>query len=266
MNPKKSLGQHWLNDDASLQAMLNAGNVSPGDTVLEVGPGPGSLTARLCDVAKQVIAVELDDILVANLAKNVANIRGGSPAKNLQVIHKSILDFDVLPLTKNYKVIANIPYYLTSHLVRIMLESLNPPSEMILLVQKEVAQRIAAGPGKMGILSVAAQYYAEVTLHQEVPAHLFTPPPKVDSQIIQLSYRKESLFENVDTERFFKLVKAGFSEKRKKLRSSLSGALRLSKQDTDLILHNASISQAARAQELTIQQWYQLYTVVYKDK
>lgn len=265
MHPKKSLGQHWLQDESSLQAMLDAGSVSSSDTILEVGPGLGTLTAKLCDSAKQVVAVELDDILVANLAKNVTNIRGGEPAKNLQVIHKSILDLDFLPLTKNYKVIANIPYYLTSHLVRIMLESQNPPSEMVLLVQKEVAQRIAAKPGQMGILSVAAQYYAEITLHQEVPAHLFTPPPKVDSQIIQLSYRHDPLFKDVDTEKFFKLVKAGFSEKRKKLRSSLSGSLLISKKDVDTLLEKATINANTRAQELTLERWHQLYNAYFNN-
>lgn len=265
MQPKKSLGQHWLHDEQSLQAMLDAGSVGKDDVVLEVGPGLGTLTAKLCSIAKQVIAVELDDILAANLSKNVANRLGGEPAKNLKVIHESIIDFDVTDLPKGYKVIANIPYYLTSHLVRLLLESSNPPSETVLLVQKEVAQRIVAKPGQMGILSVASQYYAQLTLHQDVPAHLFTPPPKVDSQIVQLSYRKEPLFSDVNVEDFFKLVKAGFSEKRKKLRSSLSGGLHISKSEADDLLAEAKIGTDTRAQELTLQQWYQLYLAFSKD-
>jgi 16S rRNA (adenine1518-N6/adenine1519-N6)-dimethyltransferase len=259
MNPKKSLGQHWLHDEASLQAMLSAGDVKSGDIVLEVGPGLGTLTAKLCDVAERVIAVELDDILAANLSQNVKKLRPDHAVKNLTVIHESILDFDTSVLLKNYKVIANIPYYLTSHLVRIMLESSNPPSEMVLLVQKEVAQRIAAEPGQMGILSVTSQFYAQITLYQEVPAHLFTPPPKVDSQIVQLSYRSTPLFNDITPELFFKLVKAGFSEKRKKLRSSLSGALGRSKPEIDKLLSSAQIDQSARAQELTLQEWHRLY-------
>jgi 16S rRNA (adenine1518-N6/adenine1519-N6)-dimethyltransferase len=252
MHPKKSLGQHWLFDETSLNAMLDAGEVSSADTVLEVGPGLGTLTKKLCDVAEKVIAVELDDILAADLTNKVS-------APNLEVVHQSILDFDTTHLPKGYKVIANIPYYLTSNLIRRMLESPNPPSVMVLLIQKEVAERVAAKPGQMGILSVAAQYYAEASLKELVPAELFTPPPKVDSQILQLKRRAVPLFDNVDTEEFFKIVKAGFSEKRKKLRSSLSGALQRNKSEVDDWLIGADVSLNARAQELTLQQWYRLH-------
>ncbi len=256
MPPKKSLGQHWLFDESSLEAMITAGAIKSTDTVVEVGPGLGPLTKKLCQKADKVIAVELDDVLAAGLADKVK-------AKNLEVVHQSILDFDTKNLPAGYKVIANIPYYLTSNLIRRMLENPNPPSVMVLLIQKEVAERVAAGPGSMGILSVATQYYAEVLLRELVPAELFTPPPKVDSQIIQISRRQESLFPDVDTELFFKLVRAGFSEKRKKLRSSLSGALQLSKEQTDSFLKEASISPDARAQELTLDQWYSLYKSVF---
>ncbi len=252
MPPKKSLGQHWLHDEASLKAMLTAGEVSSEDVVLEVGPGLGTLTKKLCETAKRVIAVELDDILAANLASKVS-------AKNLEVVHESILDFDTSTLPKGYKIIANIPYYLTSNLIRIMLESPNPPSVMVLLIQKEVAERVVAGPGSMGILSVATQFYAEAMLKEEVPAKLFTPPPKVDSQILQLKLREKPLFEDVDSVEFFKIVRAGFSEKRKKLRSSLSGGLQISKTQADGLLREAKISSDARAQELTLQQWHDLY-------
>lgn len=251
MHPKKSLGQHWLFDESSLNAMVSAGEVSAADTILEVGPGLGTLTKKLCDIANKVIAVELDDVLAADLSNKV-------PATNLEVVHQSILDYDTSHLPKGYKVIANIPYYLTSNLIRRMLESPNPPSVMVLLIQKEVAERVAAKPGNMGILSVAAQYYAEAELKQLVPAELFTPPPKVDSQILQLKLRTTPLFENANTEAFFKVVKAGFSEKRKKLRSSLSGALHLSKVQVDDWILTAGISPDARAQELTLQQWYLL--------
>ena len=251
MQPKKSLGQHWLHDEASLNAMLAAGEVTGEDIVLEVGPGLGTLTKKLCVAAKKVIAVELDDILAADLKNKV-------PAENLEVVHQSILDFDTSVLPKGYKIIANIPYYLTSNLIRIMLESPNPPSVMVLLIQKEVAQRVVAGAGEMGILSVATQFYAEAALKEEVPAELFTPPPKVDSQILQLKLRKTPLFENVNTDQFFKIVKAGFSEKRKKLRSALSGGLNISKQEADTLLQAANISLDARAQELTLEQWHEL--------
>ena len=264
MPPKKSLGQHWLFDDASLNAMLEAGEVTGQDFVVEVGPGLGPLTAKLCAVAKHVEAVELDDILVANLHANTVKRNsklgnGTNHVKNLSVVHKSILDYDTIDLPKGYKVIANIPYYLTSNLIRIMLESSNPPSVMVLLIQKEVAERVAAEPGQMGILSVADQFYAEVSLKQHVPAKLFTPPPKVDSQIIQLKQRSEPLFPDADVTKFFTVVRAGFSEKRKKLRSALSGGLQISKIEADSLIIKAGISADARAQELTLSQWNDLY-------
>ncbi len=277
--PKKSLGQHWLFDEASLNAMLAAGEITAEDVVLEVGPGLGTLTARLCAQAKEVIAVELDDTLATELKGNTLRHLERSKAQskdlvsntdqilrqaqghisNLTVIHQSILDFDFSTLPKNYKVIANIPYYLTSNLIRRLLESANPPRVMALLVQKEVAERIAANPGQMSILAVATQFYAEVELKELVPAELFTPPPKVDSQIIQIKRRENLLFTDVDTKKFFHLVRAGFSEKRKKLRSSLSGGLRISKTEADQLLKKTVIPSGARAQELTLTDWHNIY-------
>ncbi len=251
MKPKKSLGQHWLFDDASLNAMIAAGNVEPGDTVLEVGPGLGTLTKKLCQVAEKVIAVELDDSLAASLADKIKS-------DNLEVVHQSILDFDYSSLPKGYKVIANIPYYLTSNLLRKLLEAENKPANIALLIQKEVAERVVAQPGKMSILSVSVQYYADAELCEEVPAKLFTPPPKVDSQIIKITPRAQPLFSDVSEKDFFKVVRAGFSEKRKKLRSSLSGGLQISKDQADEILKKAEISPDARAQELTLDDWHKI--------
>jgi len=248
VHPKKSLGQHWLFDDSSLEAMISAGDVKAGDVVLEVGPGLGTLTIKLCRVAKRVIAVELDDSLAASLPDKVKS-------NNLEVVHQSILDFDYSSLPSGYKVIANIPYYLTSNLLRKLLEAENKPANISLLIQKEVAERVVASPGKMSILSVSVQFYADAELCEEVPAKLFTPPPKVDSQIIKISPRPQPLFTDVSEKDFFKVVRAGFSEKRKKLRSSLSGGLQISKDQADETLKNAGISQNARAQELTIEDW-----------
>ncbi len=277
--PKKSLGQHWLFDEFSLDVMVNAGEIEPTDTVIEVGPGLGTLTKKLCASAKKVIAVELDDSLALNLHSNINRrhpelVSGSkhssgqilnqvqddkSVSQNLEVVHQSILDYDTSSLPAGYKVIANIPYYLTSNLIRRMLENPNPPSVMVLLIQKEVAERIVARPGSMSILSVSVQFYAEAELKELVPAKLFTPPPKVDSQIIQIKLRHKPLFEDVDTEKFFKIVKAGFSEKRKKLRSSLSGGLQITKVEADEILKNAKISPNTRAQELSLADWRKIY-------
>ena len=277
MPPKKSLGQHWLHDEKSLNAMLVAGEVSEGDVVLEVGPGLGTLTKKLVQKAKKVIAVELDDNLAINLHQNVIGrhpeLDSGSKSdhlqipdqvrndktENLEVLHQSILDFEYSTLPKNYKVIANIPYYLTSNLIRKLLESENKPALIVLLIQKEVAQRIVANAGQHNILSISVQFYASAELKEEIPAHLFTPPPKVNSQIIKITPRVKPLFSDVKENEFFKIIKAGFSEKRKKLRSSLSGALQLSKSDVDQWLQNTGISPDARAQELSLEHWHQLY-------
>jgi 16S rRNA (adenine1518-N6/adenine1519-N6)-dimethyltransferase len=211
---KKSLGQHWLYDEAALQAMCRAAGVTPGDTVLEIGPGTGTLTAQLLQAGASVEAVELDQDRLAGLRAQFA----GQPFRLHQ---QSILKFDLTTLPPGYKVVANIPYYLTSNLVRLLSETPNPPQTAVLLVQKEVAERVAAAPGAMSLLSVTAQYYWEVSLDMMVPARLFTPPPKVDSQILVLHRRQAPLFTDIDTKQLFWLVKAGYSSRRKTLHNSL---------------------------------------------
>lgn len=254
--PKKGLGQHWLNDEASLQAIVAAAKLQPDDVVLEIGPGQGNLTQHLTKLAGKVVAVEMDRQLVKQLKRQ--------PATNLQVVEADILNFDLMQLPSGYKVVANIPYYLTSNLLRILSESPNPAKLMVLLVQKEVAQRIAAQPGQMSLLAVSVQLYYQPELGVVVPAKLFQPPPKVDSQVVVLQRRTQPLFEDLDVKGFFRVVKAGFSERRKKLRSSLAGGLRISKEEVDKILKQANINPDGRAQELSLEQWYQLYLIFKK--
>lgn len=249
---KKSLGQHWLTDYASLKAMCDSALVKSTDTVLEIGPGLGTLTELLVHEAARVVAVEFDANLAGKLPGRVAE-------DNLQVVQQDILSFDFTQLPTGYKVVANIPYYLTSNLIRVLSESANPPSVAVLLVQKEVAERVAAKAGDMSILSVTAQYYWETSLGREVPAELFTPPPKVDSQILILKRRTQPLFANVDEKIFFRLVKAGFSQKRKTLQNSLSGGLHLDRAEAASLLSRAAIEPTARAQMLSLEQWYSLY-------
>lgn len=253
--PKKSLGQHWLHDQASLEAMCDAAHIGSDDTVLEIGPGLGTLTNVLVGRVKQVIAVEFDGDLARDLPARVI-------ADNLEVINQDFLQFDLSKLPPNYKVVANVPYYITSKIVRILLESANPPSELALLVQKEVAERIAAKPGEMSILAVATQFYADVKLGPIVPAKLFTPPPKVDSQIISLRYHKNPLFVDIMPTAYFRMVRAGFSEKRKTLRNSLSGGLRMDKAAVEALLHAAHISPGGRAEQLSLDDWHAL-TIAY---
>jgi len=250
---KKSLGQHWLHDDVALQAMCDAVGVNADDTVLEIGPGLGTLTEKLVTQAKQVIAVEFDPSLARDLPKRV-------PAANLTVVQQDILRFDLTTLPPNYKVAANIPYYLTSNLLRQLCESSNHFSSAALLVQKEVAERVCASPGHMSLLSVSVQFYCQTGLGPLVPAELFTPPPKVDSQILLLEYREKPLFADVDVKLFFRIVKAGFAQRRKTLLNSLSAGMHLERGLTGDLLEQASIKPATRAQSLTLHDWHSLYS------
>lgn len=250
--PKKSLGQHWLHDEVSLHAMSLAADVQPEDSVLEIGPGLGPLTALLVDSARDVTAVEFDEELAKGLAGRV-------PADNLRVVQQDILRFDLTTMPPDYKVVANIPYYLTSKLVRVLSESPNRPLVAALLVQKEVAERLAAKPGQLSILGVTSQYYWEVSLDMVVGAELFTPPPKVDSQIVVLRRRDTPLFPDVDTKIFFRIVKAGFGEKRKTLLNSLSGGMHMEKTAVREWLDTAGIDPGLRAQALSLDDWHKLY-------
>lgn len=251
---KKSLGQHWLSDAGVLEAICDSGKVGEEDVVLEIGPGTGTLTAFLVRKAKQVIAVEYDAKLANELSSRVK-------AANLQIINQDILSFDLTSLPAEYKVIANIPYYLTSNLIRVLSETPNQASQIVLLVQKEVAQRVAAKPGDMSLLSVCAQFYWEASLGQVVPAELFIPPPKVDSQVLILSRRQKPLFEDVDEKMYFRVVKAGFASRRKTLLNSLAGGLRTDKEQIQQILNLAQLDPALRPQNLSLEDWWALYTV-----
>jgi 16S rRNA (adenine1518-N6/adenine1519-N6)-dimethyltransferase len=249
--PNKSLGQHWLRDRTVLEHIADCADVQPDDTVLEIGPGLGTLTSELLRRADKVIAVEFDPDLARKLP-------GQFPGKNLTVVHEDILQFDLSQLPAGYKVVANVPYYITSKIVQKLMTADNKPSITVLLVQKEVAERIAARPGDMSILAISTQVYAETSLGDVVPAELFTPPPKVDSQVVILATREQPLVTSDQEKAFFRVVKAGFSARRKKLRSSLSGGLGISKQDAEELLATAGISADARAEDLSIADWLRL--------
>jgi 16S rRNA (adenine1518-N6/adenine1519-N6)-dimethyltransferase len=256
---KKSLGQHWLRDDYSLESIVEAADIKPEDTVLEIGPGLGTLTEKLVKRSSRVVAVELDAPLASQLLRRV-------PVDNLTVTTQDILAYDLTQLPSGYKVVANIPYYLTSKLLRQLCESSNPFSKAALLVQKEVAERVCAGPGSGSILTISVQFYAKASLGPIVPAHLFSPPPKVDSQILQLEFRQEPLFPDVDTKGFFRIVKAGFSQRRKTLLNSLSGGLQIGKPQAADLLSRAEIDPTMRAQTLSLDQWYNLYLLAETDQ
>jgi len=252
VTPNKNLGQHWLKDEATLEAICEAANLTHEDTVLEIGPGLGDLTRQLIKRAGSVVAIELDAELAASLSTEIA-------ADNLLIVRGNILEFDLAQLPAAYKVVANIPYYLTSNLLRNLSESTNPPYEMTLLVQKEVAERISAKPGQMSLLATSVQLFYRPKLGPVVAAELFTPPPKVDSQVVILQKRSKPLFPDLDTKLFFRIVKAGFAGRRKKLRGSLSAGLRIGKEQADALLRAAGIDGGRRAQELSLSEWHKLY-------
>lgn len=253
--PKKSLGQHWLTDRFILSGIADAADITEADTVLEIGPGLGTLTSELLRRAKKVIAVELDSDLARKLP-------GQFPGTSLEVVNQDILEFDLSVLPKNYIVVANVPYYITSKIIRHLMTADNKPKTTVLLIQKEVAERLAATPGDMSILAVSAQMYADVSLDEVVPAEFFTPPPKVDSQVVVLRTRPEPVVSPENEKLFFRVVKAGFSAKRKKLRSSLSAGLGLPKEVIDTKLAAIDIDANRRAEDLSLDEWQRIMAIV----
>jgi 16S rRNA (adenine1518-N6/adenine1519-N6)-dimethyltransferase len=219
-------------------------------TILEIGPGLGTLTARLLERGCEVYALEFDHDLAAALVQNVERLTNRKIiGDKLKVIEGDIRTFDFQKLPVDYKICANIPYYLTSNLIRLLCDTDNKPNQAALLMQKEVAQRIAALDGKMSLVSCITHFYYECHLSDLVPARLFTPPPKVDSQILILVRRSELLFD-VDTRQFFSILRAGFSGKRKTLRNTISAGLSIKKDDAVMLLEKAQIDPMRRAETL----------------
>ena len=248
--PNKSLGQHWLEDHLVLEQIASYAALSDQDTVLEVGPGLGTLTRVLAQQAGKVVAVEFD--------RELANVLQNQHIKKTEVISADFLHFDLNTLPAGYKVVANVPYYITSKIIEKLLTDQNSPSLSVLLVQKEVAERLAAVGGKHSILSISAQLFCDVRLGEVVPAEMFTPPPKVDSQVVVLKPHSKPLFENFDEKLFFRTVKAGFSEKRKKLMSSLAGGLGIEKDQAKSLLEKVGIDPNQRAENISLGEWWQL--------
>lgn len=256
--PKKSLGQHWLKDRNVLAHIADQAMISQDDTVLEIGPGLGTLTSELLRRASKVIAVELDEELAVKLP-------GQFPGTTLEVVNQDILTFDLTKLPKGYIVVANVPYYITAKIVKLLTTSSNPPKTIVLLVQKEVAERIVAGKGDMSILAVSAQVYADVQLGDVVPAEFFTPPPKVDSQVVVFHMLDTPKVNTEGEKGFFRVVKAGFSSKRKKLRSSIASGLHITKPEAEKLLHAANINPDDRAEQLSVEDWIRLVAIINQE-
>lgn len=258
LRPDKKLGQNFLADANGLQKVVDTAELRPGDSVLEVGPGLGNLTRLLAMQASRVLAVELDGRLIPALEDIL------SPFHNIELIHGDILALDPVKLVQgwdansDYVVVANIPYYITSALIRHLLEAPVRPSRMVLTVQKEVAERIVAVPNDMNLLALSVQVYGHPYIAAILPASDFIPSPQVDSAIVRIDIDPKLRFPPVILERFFRLAKAGFSQKRKTLRNSLSGGLGCSTAQAADLLSGAGIDPNRRAETLNLEEWESL--------
>ena len=247
----KSLGQNFLQDSSALEKIALAAEIQRDDCVLEIGPGLGSLTRYLAVSAQKVTAVELDPDLLAPLRAVL------KPYQNVHVIHGDILELSISEIIDqpDYLVVANIPYNITSAIIRHLLESDPKPRRVVLTIQKEVAERICARPGDLSLLALSVQVYGAPSIAAKIPANSFHPAPKVDSAILRIDIHKEPLIPVELLDIFFKLIKAGFAQKRKTLRNSLSAGLHISPQNAEALLTSAGIDFMRRAETLSIEEW-----------
>ena len=251
LRPSKGLGQNFLQDNHALQEIVSAANLGPADVVMEIGPGLGSLTRYLALSARSVTAVELDRKLFPALESVLA------PYKNVRLVQGDILKLNPAELmeTPGYIVVANIPYYITSVVIRHLLEAEQRPSRVVLTVQKEVAERICAGAGRMSLLALSVQVYGKPVIGTTIPAEAFYPPPKVDSAVLCIEIYAQPIIPADRLDRFFILIKAGFSQKRKTLRNALSGGLRIAPVESEELLSAAGIDPQRRAETLSLEEW-----------
>ena len=254
----KGLGQNFLQDPLALEKIVSAAEIRPSDTVLEIGPGLGSLTRYLAVSAKEVVAVELDENLLPALKAVL------SPHENIRLIHGDILKLSPtdLNLENDYIVVANIPYYITSAVIRHLLESESKPRRIVLTVQKEVAQRICAEPGDMSLLALSVQIYGKPRIAAHIAADAFFPAPKVDSAVLIIDIYSSVRIKEELLDTFFNLIKAGFSQKRKTLRNSLSSGLHISPAEAADSLTQVNIDPQRRAETLSIEEWEKLSEIL----
>ena len=257
LRPRKGLGQNFLQDDRALREIVASAAIKPTDDILEIGPGLGNLTRYLALAAHSLTAVELDQALFPALETVVA------PYKNVRLVQGDILKLIPANLMKSpdYLVVANIPYYITSAVLRHLLESGGHPRRLVLTVQEQVAERICAKAGKMSLLSLSVQVYGTPSIVAYIPAEAFYPAPKVDSAVLRVEILSEPLIPMPLLDTFFTLIKAGFSQKRKTLRNSLSGGLGIAPAGAEKMLAAAGLDPMRRAETLSLEEWNRLCTV-----
>jgi 16S rRNA (adenine1518-N6/adenine1519-N6)-dimethyltransferase len=250
----KGLGQHLLTSRRALNVVIDAADLAPDDSVLEVGAGPGVLTRELAQRARRVVAVELDRAVLPVLRETTA----GWP--NVEIIPRNLLEVEPEKVFggEPYKLVANLPYYITSLTLRHLLESAQPPRVLVVMVQREVAERLVAGPGEMSLLALSVQIYGAPRIVAYVPATAFFPPPRVDSAVVRVDLHPAPLLDAEATEMFFELIHAGFAEKRKQLHNSLARHLSASRETIGRWLAEGSIDPMRRAQTLSLEEWLRL--------
>lgn len=252
--PRKSLGQNFLHDPNMLDKIVSIAELTPNDLVLEIGPGTGLLTERIAKAAKQLVSVEVDERLQPVLEEIVAQ----NP--NLTIRYQDILTLDINKLYENqpYIVVANLPYYITSAIMRHLLESGHRPTRLVLTMQMEVAERLIAKPDDMSILSVSVQFFGHPQIAARLKPSVFWPRPEVDSAVVRIDTYDQPIVDVPDSQTFFKVVRAGFGQKRKQLKNSLASGLGLVAEQTAFIFDDAKIDSRRRAETLTLEEWAQL--------
>ena len=272
MSPNKSFGQNFLVDRSVLMSIVDAAEIAESDQILEVGAGTGVLTRELAQRAKRVVAVELERDMLALLAKTTQQYA------NVELVARNLLFLDPLAVFGEtpYKLVANLPYYITAPTFRHFLESENPPVCIVVMVQHEVAQRIVAAPGDLSLLAISVQFYGRPRIIAQVPARAFYPAPKVDSAILRIDVNPrvpqlsqplqspgsmQAPLTHEERDRFFHVVQAGFSQKRKQLHNSLSHGLHRKDEDIRAWLATAAIDPVRRAETLSIEEWLRIWQV-----
>jgi len=257
MRPNKAFGQNFLIDRSILMEIVAAAEIDADDEILEVGAGTGVLTRELAQQARRVVAVELERDMLALLAKTTSYF------PNVELIARNLLFLNPVEIFGQapYKLVANLPYYITAPTFRHFLESANPPRVLVVMVQQEVAQRIIAQPGDLSLLAISVQFYGQPRIVARVPASSFYPAPKVDSAILRVDVHADAPLTAVERESFFRLVQAGFSERRKQLHNSLTHGLHYKNEIIRAWLAEAGIEASRRAETLSIAEWLQLWRV-----
>lgn len=271
LRPQKKFGQHFLTDPRILESIVDAAEVSAADTVLEIGPGLGHLTRTLARRAERVVAVEVDTALAEKLQAEFANLA------NVSIIQGNFLDAasadwiqpqgnriiagagnNPAPVSVPFKVVANLPYYITSAILRHLLDAPEKPQVIVVMVQREVAQRMVARPPHMNLLAVSVQFFAQPHIMRTIAAGAFYPPPKVDSAVVRLNVFDQTRLPTPQIDRFFEIVRAGFGERRKQLRNSLAHGLGLEIDTVLAAMNHAGISSSRRAETLALDEWVTL--------